>query len=105
MAVWIKMPFGTGVGLSPGHIVLDGDPAPQKGAQQPAPYFSAHVYFGILIHPAVWPPNRWMPFGTEVGLRPGHIVLDRDPAPLPKRVTAAPTFRPMSVVAIRLDRL
>jgi len=36
------MPLGMEVGLSPGHIVLDGDPAlpPQKGAQQP-PNFSA----------------------------------------------------------------
>jgi len=36
---WIKMPFGTEIGLGPGNIVLDGDPAPpppQKGAQQPA---------------------------------------------------------------------
>jgi len=30
------MPLGMEVGLDPGHIVLDGDPAlPQKGAQQP----------------------------------------------------------------------
>jgi len=30
---WIKMKLGEGVGLGPGHIVLDGDPAPplQKG--------------------------------------------------------------------------
>jgi len=36
MAGWIKMPLGTEVGLGPGHIVLDEDPAPfpQKGAQQ-----------------------------------------------------------------------
>jgi len=27
------MPLGTEVGLGPGHIVLDGDPAPAKGAQ------------------------------------------------------------------------
>ena len=25
---WIKMKLGVEVGLSPGHIVLDGDPAP-----------------------------------------------------------------------------
>jgi len=33
MAGWIKMPLGMEVGLGPGHIVLDGDPAPspQKG--------------------------------------------------------------------------
>ena len=28
MAVWIKMPLGTEVGLSLGDTVLDGDPAP-----------------------------------------------------------------------------
>ena len=31
-----------------------------------------------------------MPLGTEVDLGPGHIVLDRDPAPLTERGTAAP---------------
>jgi len=33
------------VGLGPGHIVLDGDPAPppKKGT---APHFLAHVYCG-----------------------------------------------------------
>ena len=35
------------------------------------------------------------------GLGPGHIVLDGDPAP-PKRCTA-PSFRPMSIMAKRLD--
>jgi len=29
-----------------------------------------------------------MPLGREVGLGPGHIVLDADPAPLPQRGTA-----------------
>jgi len=28
MAGWIRMPLGMELGLSPGHIVLDGDPAP-----------------------------------------------------------------------------
>jgi len=41
-----------------------------------------------------------MPLGMEVGLGPGHIVLDRDPAFLPNGGTA-PTFEPMSVVAKR----
>jgi len=39
--------------------------------------------------------------GMQVGLRPGHIVLDGDPAP-PKRGTA-PNFQPLSVVAKWLD--
>jgi len=41
------MPLGVVVGLGPGHIVLDGDPAlAWKMAQQPLPHFSAHVYCG-----------------------------------------------------------
>jgi len=35
-----------------------------------------------------------MLLGTEVGLGPGDIVLDGDPAPLRKGSTAAPTFGP-----------
>jgi len=42
-----------------------------------------------------------VPVGTEVGLSPGHTLLDGDPAPS-KRVTS-PNFRPKSVVAKRLD--
>jgi len=45
-----------------------------------------------------------MPLGSEVGFSPDDIVLDRDPPPPPQKGgTAAPTFRPMSVVAKRLD--
>ena len=45
------MPLGREVGLDPGDIVLDGDPAPRpkKGAQQ-APLFGPHL---------LW-PNNWM---------------------------------------------
>jgi len=34
---WIKMKLGMQVGLGPGHIVLDGDPAPhpQRGTAPP----------------------------------------------------------------------
>jgi len=39
-AGWMKMLFVTEVDLSPGHIVLDGDPAPPlKGVQQLQPLF------------------------------------------------------------------
>ena len=40
-AGWIRMPLDTEVGLDPGDIVLDGDPAPppRKRAEQP-PLFS-----------------------------------------------------------------
>jgi len=40
-----------------------------------------------------------MKLGTQVGFVPGHIVLDGDPAPLPQRGTAPPTFRSISVAA------
>ena len=67
------MPLGMAVGIGPGHIVLDGDPAsPQK---RHSPEFLAHVYCGQM---AGWIK---MPLGTEVGLCPGKVVLDGDPAP------------------------
>ena len=37
----------------------------------------------------------------EVGLSPGHIVLDGAQLPSPERGTAAPSFWPLSVVAKR----
>jgi len=40
---WIKMPLGTEIVLSPGHIVLDREPAPLNGSQQPLPQFLASV--------------------------------------------------------------
>ena len=43
-----------------------------------------------------------MPLGVEVGLGRGHIMLDEDPAPLPKR-GQSPNFRAISIVAQRLD--
>jgi len=88
------MKLGKQVGLGPGQIVLDGDPAPpQKGY---SPQFSAHVYCGQTA--------RWinMPLGTEVGLGPGDFVLHGYPGSTPKGGTA-PNFRPMSIVAKRLD--
>ena len=39
----IKMKLGLQVGLDPGHIVLDGDPAPLH-----SPQFSAHVSCGQM---------------------------------------------------------
>jgi len=44
-----------------------------------------------------------MPLGMDLGLGPGHIMLDGNPAPPTERGTAPPfTFRPMSIVAKRL---
>jgi len=70
-------------------------PLPKNGDR--APQFSTHVYCGQT---AGWIK---MPLGMDVGLRPGRIVLDRDPAPPKKSGTAFPNFRPMSVVVKRLD--
>jgi len=42
-----------------------------------------------------------MPLGMKVGLSPGHIVLNGDPAPPPPKRGTAPNFRPMSIVAKR----
>ena len=69
----------------PGHIVLDGDPAPSPQRRRD-PQFSAYVYCGQT---AGWIK---MPLGTEVGLGPGDIVLDGDPAPPQKGGTAPPQF-------------
>jgi len=75
---WIKIKLDMQVGLGPGHVVFDGDPAspPPNGH---SPQFSAHICCGQM---AGWIK---MLLGTEVGLGPRDIVLDRDPAPLPKK--------------------
>ena len=44
-----------------------------------------------------------MALGMEVGLGPGHIVLDGDPDPLPKKGGRAPNFWPIFILAKRLD--
>jgi len=45
-AGWVKTPLGTEVDVGPGHIVLDGDPAPPCERGTAAPLFSARVYRG-----------------------------------------------------------
>jgi len=62
------MKLGMEVGLSPGHIVLHGDPAPP-------PQFSVHV---CCDKTAGW---FKMSLGMEVGLGPGDFVLDGDSVP------------------------
>jgi len=123
------------VGLSPGHIVLDEDPAPLPHRGAATPYFRpmsvvakwmdelrCHLEVGLSPgdadpHPLpqkgaeppvfilclLW-PNGWMDQdGTwQVGLGPGHIVQEGDPAPLLKR-GRAPNLWPVSIVAKRLD--
>ena len=78
----IKMKLGTQVGLGPGHIVLDGNPAlcPKRG-RSPPPRFPAHFHCGQM--------TAWikMPLGMEVGLGPGDFVFDGDPAAPRKKGT------------------
>jgi len=87
------MSLGMEVGLGLGDFVLDADCAP------PSPKKGAHVYCGQTA--------GWIKIvlDTEVGLSPGDlVVLDGDPAPTQKGGRAAsPNFRPMSIVAKRLD--
>jgi len=79
-AAWIKMPLCTEVGLGPGDIVLDGDPAPSSPRRGWSPLqFSAYVYR------CQTPGWIKMTLGMAVGLGPGHIVLNGDPAPLPQK--------------------
>jgi len=92
-AGWTKMPLGMEVGLGPSDFVLDGNRGTLRKKCTPTPtQFLAHVYCGQTA--------RWMktPLGTEVDLGPGHIILEGVPA-LRERGTAAPSFRPMSIVA------
>jgi len=69
------MLLGMEVGHAPGHIVLDGNPAPlpKKG---PAKRLDASIK---------------MPLGMEVGLSPGDFVLEGT-QPLPKKRRSPPQF-------------
>jgi len=80
----IKTKLGMQISLSPGHIVLDGDPAPPLPMGH-SPQFSAHICCGQT---AAWIK---MPLGMEVGLGVCDIVLDGDPAPPPLEGTT-PNF-------------
>jgi len=66
------------------------------GTQLPFPQFSAHVQCGQT---AGWIKTA---LATEVGLGPGHNVLEMDPAPSQEE-SGAPNFRPMFIVTKRLD--
>jgi len=78
--------LGTEAGLSPGDIVLDGDPAPPKGHSPP-------IFGPCLLWPksCVYQDTTW--YGSRrsrVGLSPGDIALDGDPAPPEKGTPPVP---------------
>jgi len=85
------MPLGMEVGLGPGDFVLDGDPVPPPLSQKAHTHWSRPKKIGPCL---LW-PNGWMDqdgiLGMEVGLSPGDlVVLDGDPAPLPKKGAEPP---------------
>jgi len=69
------MPLGTEVGLGPGHILLDGDPAPPKRGT--ALQFLAHI--------CCWQSAGWIkvPLGMGLALGADDIVLNGDTAAPP----------------------
>ena len=82
-------------GLGPGHIVLDGDPAPRSPKRGQTPnYRPMSVVAKRLDQDATLYADR---------PRPRHIVLDGTQLPPQKKMGQTPNFRPMSIVAKRLS--
>jgi len=103
------MPLATDVGLGPGNIVLDGDPALHHGHGQVSPTFAVYGCRQACVRinrgPCPLWPNVWMDQDTTWyggRPRPSDIALDRDPDP-PRKGGQQPNFRPMSILAKRLD--
>ena len=91
---WIKMKLGMQVGLAPGHIVLDGDPAPpsqKKGTEplnfRPMPIVAKRLD-GSRCH------LLWRYASAQATLC--YVGTSR-----PKKGGTAPNFRPMSIAAKR----
>jgi len=72
------MKLGMQVGLGPGHIVLDGDPAPLPKGGTPQ-IFGPHLLRpnGCMDQDVTW--------YMELGLGPGDFVLYGNPAPPPQK--------------------
>jgi len=85
----IKMKLGTQVGLGPGHIVLDGDPAPlpKRGRSPP---ISAHRPNGWMDQDATWYGVRPEPKRQCVRLR----SMDDGSPPQKGAVPPPPIFGP-----------
>ena len=91
------------------HVVRWDTAHPRKEAQQPPLSKFTGAGFAcvrIILNPCLLWPNGWMDQDQtwqEVGLYPGHICYMGTQPPSPKGALLAPNFRPMPVVAIRLD--
>ena len=85
------------IGLSPGDFVLDGDPAPSpKRGRSPA----RSPIFGPFL---LW-PNGWIPQDAIwYGRRPQPSGLCVDAVLPPNKGAEPPNFRPIFIVAKRLD--
>jgi len=87
-------------GLGPGHIVLDGDPAPPPQRGTAPPNFRPISVAAKRLHGS----RINLSLSMELGLGPGDFMLDGDPAPpTQKRQSPRPNFRHMFIVAKRLD--
>jgi len=87
----IKLPLGMDVDLSPGDLVIDGDPipCPKSGRSLPPQKKKfGHVYCDQTAGCIK------MPLGTEVDISPGDFVLDETPLPLSKRGRSPTIFSP-----------
>ena len=95
-AGWTKTPPDKEVGLDPGSIVLDGDPAPFPKRSTLPNFWPISVVAKMA---------RWlmMPLCREVWLGQGDIVLDGTELTPKERAQQPPTFRLMSTVAKWLD--
>jgi len=95
---WIKMKLGMQVGLVPGHIVLDGDPAPspRKGHSTP-PIFGPYL---------LWPNGRMgtEPFRSRANSLRGAIQ-PIGPVPIRSLVLSLPgLFAPWPFRSLELSR-
>ena len=85
MATWIKMSLGMEVGLGPGDLVLNGNPAPppQRGAPPPE-----------IFSPCLLRPNGWMDEGGTWHRgrpQPRRLCVRWGPSPLPPKGGGAPS--------------
>jgi len=87
-AGWIMMTFDMEVGHRPRRLCVRCGPSSPSPKRERCPQFSAHVYCGQT---AGWIK---MALGMELGLGLGYIVLDGNPAPLPKKGAEPPIFGP-----------